>query len=202
MRRRKQENTQIDQNIYPRLDELGIAREYIRRDTATSATGQQRGDLWISTAKHKEADYDKNIISLIECKDHYVTIGDKDWRDAVAQGQSKAKAQNLSAFFVSNTTTFTRCYNTETLEEITLDGIVVTDFQTLSNLKSIKTQANSSNSNVSIHTLSSKLVDDRKFKSSLWNIRQIYRSCSINKGSEDAMIKTSLAFCILKIISG
>lgn len=201
MARKKRESTDIDQYLYPRLEGLGIQREFVRRDTSTAQTSQMRGDIWISKSKHDSQDFEKDIYALIEAKDRAVTLGDKDWQDAITQGQKKAKLQGLSVFFVSNTDTLVRCYNTQTLDEVSIDGDILSSLVDESRITAINTQVNAKNSSVLIDTLADKTVSTKKFRTTLWNLRQIYRANGINKGEEDSMIKTSLAFCILKIIS-
>jgi len=68
-------------------------------------------------------------------------------------------------------------------------------------MDAIETQVSKINSNILINTFATKNPDARQFRTSLWNLRQIFRSKGISKGSEDSMIKTTLSFGILKLIS-
>ena len=197
----RQEDTDIDQKFYPKLDDLGISRKFIRRNAVTASSGRQRGDVWISDLIYSHPDYDRHIVALVECKDHSTNLGDKDWNDAVAQGQQKALKQGLNSFFVTNTDSITRCYNTYDLSEVSIDGTVITEIQALPVLKAIQTQVSRVNSGVKYRTFASNTPDPRRFRASLWELRQIFRAGGISKGSEDSMIKTSLTFCILKLIS-
>lgn len=201
MIRKRQEDTFIDQLVYPKLELLGIPRAYIKRNVTTDKSGLKRGDLWISDVEYTHPDFDHRILCLIECKDISCTIGDKYWIDAQQQGQEKASKQGLYTFFVSNTISETRCYNTSNLEEVKLDSNIITDFQPLPILRAIQTQVSSNNSDVFLSTFGLKSLDPKEFRSSLWNLRQIYRARGISKGSEDSMIKTTLTFGILKLIS-
>lgn len=201
MSRKKQEDTFIDQLVYPKLELLGIPRTFIKRNVTTDKSGRQRGDLWISDVEYTSPDFDHRILALVECKDVSCTIGDKDWRDAQQKGQQKAHKQGLHSFFVSNTVSETRCYNTHNLAEIRLDSEIIADFQPLPILRALQTQISDINSDVFLSTFSRKALDPKVFRSSLWNLRQIYRSRGISKGSEDSMIKTTLTFGILKLIS-
>ena len=201
MPRQRQEDTDIDQHVYPRLHDLGIPRENIKRDISTNKTGRLRGDLWIADVQHAHHQFNKRILALIECKDHYATLDDADWLDAKSKGQIKARQQGLNAFFVTNTNTATRCYNASDLTEIVLDGTPISDFQTIPILKAIQTQVSASSSLVSYHSFAGKAPDPKQFRATLWNLRQVFRARGISKGSEDSMIKTTLTFCILKLIS-
>lgn len=201
MRRRRQEDTFIDQLVYPKLELLGIPRAFIKRNVTTDRSGRKRGDLWISDVEYTDPDFDQRILCLIECKDISCTNGDKDWLDAQQQGQEKARKQGLHSFFVSNTISETRCYNTSSLEEIKIDSNIITDFQPLPILRAIQTQISDKNCEVFLSTFGRKSLDPKEFRSSLWNLRQIYRARGISKGSEDSMIKTTLTFGILKLIS-
>lgn len=199
---RRREDTDIDQNLYPKLSDAGIPLVQVRRNISTDKSGRLRGDLWISTLPDKDPNFEKRIVSLIECKDRSTSIGDKDWTDAKTQGQKKAKRQGLKAFFVTNTLTQTRCYNTEDLSEVSIDGKLVTEIEPIPILRTIQTQVRKGKSEVIYQSFSSKPIPDPKqFRKSLWNIRQTFRSCGISRGSEDTMIKTTLTFCILKLIT-
>lgn len=197
---KKQEQTDIDQYLYPQLEGRGIQREQIRRDTATVKTGAFRGDLWVSTELHDSHVYEDHIVALIECKTHKCKIGDKDWVDAVNQGEKKAKLHGLNAFYVSNTKNMTRCYNTITLDEVVVDGNILSAVPSVPTMRTIETQVNKNNSEVFLETFSSKGPDPKQFRTALWNIRQIFRSSGVSKGSEESMIKTTLSFGILKLI--
>lgn len=198
---RRQEDTDIDQRLYPQLEEVGISLRNIKRNVTTGTTGRLRGDLWIGDLRYDDPRFEENILALIECKDHICTIGDKFWQDAQRQGLQKATNQNLNTFFVTNTDTETRCYNRYTNEEIRIDGEILTHVPSVAVLRAIETQASASNSNILVSTFAIRNPDSRQFRTSLWNLRQIFRSKGISKGSEDSMIKTTLTFGILKLIS-
>lgn len=200
-RRRRQEDTDIDQYLYPALDVVGISRANIRRNVATSASGLQRGDLWIADVPHTDPQFDRRILTLIECKDRGANLDDSDWLDGKAQGQEKARRQHLHSFFVTNTFSVTRCYNTADVTEITIDGQLLTHVPPMPVLRSIQTQVREGISNVTYRSFARGTPNPNRFRSSLWNLRQIFRSAGVSRGSEDKIIKTTLTFCILKIIS-
>jgi len=201
VRRRRQEDTDIDQYLYPALDNVGIPRLNIRRNIATTASGRMRGDLWVADVPHSDPQFDRRILALIECKDRGTSLDDIDWLDAKAQGQQKASRQNLRAFFVTNTSSITRCYNTTDLSEITVDGRVLAHVPAIPVLRSIQTQVRPGISNVTYRSFARGTPNPNRFRSSLWTLRQIFRSAGVSRGSEDSIIKTTLTFCILKIIS-
>jgi len=201
-KKRRREDTDIDHNLYPKLADIGIPVAQIRRNISTDQSGRLRGDLWVSILPDTDPNFEKEIVALIECKDRFASIGDTDWLDAQTQGQQKASKQCLNAFFVTNTLTQTRCYNTCDLSEIKIDGQIVTDIQPLPILRMIQTQIRKGKSEVIYESFSHKPTPNPKqFRGSLWNIRQIFRACGISKGSEDSMIKTTLTFCILKLMT-
>lgn len=201
MRRRRREDTDIDQYLYPKLEAMGIPRTNVRRNIATALSGRQRGDLWVADVQESRPDFEQRILALIECKDRFSRIGDDDWQDAMSQGQAKASAQRLRAFFVTNTRTLTRCYNTADLSEVSLDGRSITDIQPMPVLRAIQTQVRPGTSTVVYRSFATATPDPKRFRASLWNIRQTFRSRGISRGSEDSMIKTTLTFCILRLIS-
>ena len=198
---RRQEDTDIDQRLYPQLEEVGIPYQNIKRNVTTEASGKQRGDLWIGDVRYDDPRFEQNILALIECKDHHCTIGDNDWQDAQRQGIEKSTNQGLNAYFVTNTDSETRCFNRHNQEEVKIDGRTITHVPPISVLRAIETQVSDTNSNVLISTFATRNPDSRQFRTSLWNLRQIFRSRGISKGSEDSMIKTTLTFGILKLIS-
>ena len=199
--RKKQEDTFIDQILYPKLEDIGIPRIQLKRNVSTAKSGMKRGDLWVSTSDYNHPDFEKNIIALIECKDTSAQIDDKDWIDAKTQGQYKANRQGLKAYFVTNTINQTRCYNTVNQGEVLLDSAIISEIPPIPILHAIQTQVSEDNSNVIVSSFAKSVLDPKEFRSSLWNLRQVFRSCGISKGSEDSMIKTALTFAILKLIT-
>ena len=123
-----------------RFDELGIDWSQTRRNAATDRTSPLRGDLWVSRLRHDASNFEGRIIGLIECKDRQCALGASDWMDAHAQGMRKANLQGLNSFFVTNTDGLTRCYSAHTGEEVSLDGRVINDFQTVPVLAAIQSQ--------------------------------------------------------------
>jgi len=200
--RRRREATDIDQHVYTRFEEVGIPRSHVRRDIATMASGRQRGDLWVSRSPDESANFEDKIVALIECKDQFTTLLDLDWQDAMEQGRKKAGKQGLRAFFVTNTKGITRCYSSSDMSEVSINGQLVTEIPALPAMVAVQTQVRPGVSNVTYPVNRTGAgPDPNQFRMSLWTLRQIYRAAGISKGSEASMIKTTLTFCILKLIS-
>ena len=198
---RRREDTHIDQYMRARFDELGIPWRQTRRNAATERTSPFRGDLWVSRSAHDSGNFEDRIVGLIECKDRSCALGDRHWNDALRQGSQKAIRQGLNSFFVTNTDGITRCYNAHSGEEIRLDSHVINDFCTVPVLIAIQAQVNAANNDVRIRSFAQVVPDANRFRSALWNLRQIYRSRGMGRGSEEAIIKTTLTLCILRLLS-
>ncbi|ONF95991.1 HsdM family class I SAM-dependent methyltransferase [Sphingomonas jeddahensis] len=198
---RRLEDTHIDQYMRARFDELGIPWVQTRRNAATARSGQLRGDIWVSRTTHDSPNFEAQIVALIECKDRSCQLGDRDWLDAIRQGREKATRQGLHSFFVTNTDGLTRCYNAITGAEITLDGRVIADFASVPVLIAVQAQVNAENNAVRVRSFAQVVPDANRFRSALWNLRQVFRSRGMGRGSEEAIIKTTLTFCILHILS-
>jgi len=197
---KKEETNDIVQYLIPQLNKLGILKEYIKVDVTTDKSGKKRGDIWISTKKQNDNNFDKNIIALIEAKHRNTNIGDMDWRDAMAQGKEKAQRQNLCYYIVTNCSTEIRYYNGHNDEEIMLDGSVLVKNVPIEVLIKIQTQVSPDNSYV-IHRASKKTrpISENKFRATLKNLADIYRSAGLKKG--DDRIDPTISFVVLKYIS-
>lgn len=198
---KRREDTDIDHFFLPGLKESGIDPKHLRRNEATRLTKPYRGDFWISLLPHAHPDFEDGIIALVECKDRKAKPGDKDWTTGVSDGQKKAKLQRLKSFFVTNTETHTRCYSVFDRKEISVDGELVIAVPSIPILRAIQAQVSKVRSNVLYRTFASRLPNANSFRSALWNIRQIFRSKGISKGEEDKIIKSTLTFCILKLMA-
>lgn len=201
MPRIRREDTDMDQYLHSRLDEVGVPRNQTRRNAATRRTTPRRGDLWISAVPHTDPRFDEKIVGLIECKDQGCNLGDRDWQLAVTDGQLKALDQGLGAFIVTNTRNTTRAYNAQTLETLSVDGRLVTDLVSIPVLEAMQAQASAINSEIRVNTFAAVTPNISRFRAALANLRTIYRSRGMSKGSEEQIIATTLTFCILKLIS-
>ena len=196
---KKEETNDIVQYLIPKLEENGIAKDYCKVDVTTEKTGNKRGDIWVSKKKQTDGNFEKNIIALIEAKHRNCINGDMDWRDAMRQGKEKAIRQRLTFYMVTNCISDFRFYNAFNDEEINLDGKIITRLQPPVILEKIGTQVNESNSYV-VHKASRSIVpfSEAKFRSTLRNLADIYRSAGLKTG--DARIDPTVSFVVLKYI--
>ena len=196
---KKEETNDIVQYLVPTLGQLGIASLQCKIDVTTEKSGHQRGDIWISLLLQPNRAFEKNIVALIEAKHRNCNLGDMDWRDAMAQGKLKAEQQGLNFFVVSNCTSTHRFYNRFTDDELSLDDKAITSLQPIEVLQKIQTQVTAENSRV-IHRSIPKYqpVSEAKFRRSLQELANIYRSCGLKNGND--RIDPTVGFVILKYI--
>lgn len=196
---KKEETNDIVQYLIPNLENLDIPTQNCKIDVTTERSGKKRGDIWISLKKHSSKDFEKKIFALIEAKHRNTTIGDMDWRDAVRQGKEKALKQGLTYYIVTNCVSNFRFYNTFNDEEIKLDGKTLSRLQSSKILEKIGTQVNEYNSYV-VHKASKAIVPfpENKFRATLKNLADIYRSAGLKKGDE--RIDPTVSFVVLKYI--
>ncbi len=198
---KKEEMNDIIQYLIPKLSDINISKEYLKIDVTTKVSKQQRGDIWISTSKQTDTNFEKNIICLIEAKHKKSNIGDIDWRDAMRQGKEKAIKQKLKSYAVTNCISDFRFYNVlKDDEEISLDGKVLTKLVDLVVLQKIQTQLTSNSSEI-FHKSKQETnpIYENEFRQILKNISDIYRSAGLKKG--DQSIDPTISFIILKYIS-
>lgn len=198
----KTEVTDIIHNLYPSLKKVDIDLANIKQDVCTEKTKKKklRGDIWISSVDINSPKWEKNIVCLIEAKSIHAKIGDKDWQNAIGQGQMKAKLQGLSYFVVTNTAGLTRFYNTSNLNTITLNGTIITSIPNIDVLKMILTQVNPNNNNVDTGDEKPTVdYNETDFQKSLFQLKNTYRSSKMDNDSE--MIDTTIGFIVLKYIS-
>lgn len=197
---KKEETNDIVQYLIPALEGIGISKDFCKIDVTTEKSGSKRGDIWISLKKQSEKDFENNIISLIEAKHKKAIVGDIDWRDAMQQGKEKACNQKLNYYIVTNCKSEFRYYNSHNDEEIILDGKILTKLVSFGVLQKIQTQVTSENSQV---THKSKrittAISPSKFRSTLKNLADIYRSAGLKKGDE--RIDPTVSLVVLKYIS-
>jgi type I restriction enzyme M protein len=198
---KRREDTDIDHFFLPGLADSGIDPRHLRRNEATKRTVPYRGDFWISVFPHTHPKFEDGIIALVECKDRKAKPSDKDWLKGVEDGRKKAQLQGLRSFFVTNTETDTRCYSVFDLGEVSIDGNLLVAVPNVPILRAIQAQVSSVRTNVLYRTFAARVPNTNSFRSALWNIRQTYRSKGISKGEEDKIIKSTLTFCILKMMT-
>lgn len=200
MKRSKREETNdIIQFLIPTLEGLKISKSYCKIDVTTEKTGNKRGDIWISLQPQSSRAFERNIVCLIEAKHKKCVVGDMDWRDAMKQGLEKAQKHNLNYYVVTNCVTETRYYNCHTDEEIVLDGKLLTHFVPIDVLRKIQHQANKDTSSIIHKTVTlARQFSESKFRNSLRNLANIYRSAGIKNGDE--RIEPTIGFVVLKYI--
>ena len=197
---KKEETNDIIQYLIPKLESIGISREQCKIDVTTEKSGTKRGDIWISLKKQSDKKFEENIICLIEAKHRKSTIGDMDWRNAMSHGREKAQKQNLNYYVVTNCKSEFRFYNSYSDEEIGLDGTIITKLVSMAILQKIQTQVKIDNSSV-IHKSTKKItsLSPTKFRTTLKNLADVYRSSGLNKGDE--RIDPTISFVVLKYVS-
>ena len=196
---KKEETNDIVQYLIPKLEEIGIGKDYCKVDVTTEKTGNKRGDIWVSQKKQTERGFEKNIIALVEAKHRNCINGDMDWRDAMRQGKEKSTRQGLTYYIVTNCISDFRFYNAFNDEEINLDSKTITRLQPFEILGRIGTQVNESNSYV-VYKASKSIVpfSEARFRTTLKNLANIYRSAGLKKGDE--RIDPTVSFVVLKYI--
>ena len=196
---KKEETNDIVKYLIPKLEAIGISKDHYKVDVRTEKTGRKRGDVWISKKKQKETSFEKNIRGLIEAKHRNCTIGDMDWRDAMKQGKEKALKQGLTFYIVTNCISDFRFYSAFNDEEIKLDGKILTRLQPIEVLERVYSQVNEYNSYV-VHKASKSIIpfSEKKFRTTLKNLADVYRSAGLKKGDE--RIDPTVSFVVLKYI--
>lgn len=153
-------------------------RQIVNDTTFSQYTGSKRPDILISEFEYdgtNDEQYIKNLVAYAEAKDD-CNVDDKDWKDAMRQGQLKAAKLGLPYFIVTNCKT-TYFYNAKSLKQLTLNGNPIREFQTIDIYRLIKNKLNENadleaiNTNVdSISTISEAI-----FNKKLWELAGVYR---------------------------
>lgn len=171
------------------VSQLGISINQIVNDSKIgNYTGNDRPDLLISNVEYNNNDdeFVKNLLCYVEAKDVSCNVGDNDWNDAYNQGCKKApKLGNMPFFGVTNCRT-TYFYNTETGEKLTLNGNIISEFQTLDVFRIIKQQLREnpkiSNIKTGVDTLSR--VSEAVFNKKLWELKEEYREIDFSNNTQ------------------
>jgi hypothetical protein len=151
--------------------------------TFADYTESRRPDLLISEFEFdgsNEQQFIENLVAYAEVKDN-CTVDDRDWQDAVAQGQDKSQRLNLPYFIVSNCQTSV-FYNADTLKEITLNRNPIREFQTIDILRLIRHRLarEPELSNIQTNVDSISTISEAIFNKKLWELATIYRGISFN----------------------
>lgn len=172
------------------IEQLGIPHQQIVNDTTFEVTGNLRPDLLISGVplndnRTNDEEYLADLLLYVEAKDSNCKFDDAAWRSAVKDGAQKSKLLKIGYFGVTNTIT-TVFYNASTLEELKVDGTVVTEFQDLDVLRALKSQLEDQPelSNIILGQDTQDSVSEAKFNKKLWELREIYRSISFQNNEQ------------------
>ena len=177
-------------HFLPVLSAHGFNIKDCEFDTTTMETGRKRGDIWL---KDKQG----RFLGLIEVKDITCVIGDKDWKDAMRQGKEKSLAQGLPYYVVTNSSSYTRYYNSYTEDEIMFDEKPITNILSVENTLKVLAQVNATNSIV-YSVLHVGEIYEKDFINSLDRIESVFRGCSV---ANDNCIEPTISFIIIKYIS-
>ena len=158
------------------INQLGIPIDQIVNDTTfRKYTGSDRPDLLISNVGYDKGPdfFVKNLLCYVEAKDPSCNIDDKDWKNAFNQGMKKAPKLKLPFFGVTNCHT-TYFYNVENGERLTLNGNIISEFQTLDVFRIIKQKLLESPSISDIKTGVGTIsrVSEAVFNKKLWELKQ------------------------------
>lgn len=153
---------------------LEIPTKNIVNDTTFAAfTGNKRPDLLISEIPYNlknDQDFIDKLVAYGEIKDPSCKIGDKDWKDAIKQGNAKSLKLNMPYYIITNLST-SYYYNSKTGKELKLNGNPIRDFLSLELLKYIKTYLNKNedSNNIIVNSDTSNTISEDIFNKKLWN---------------------------------
>lgn len=179
-KKKKQEALSVNRLINEVLvGQLSIPfRQIVNDTTFAKYTGSKRPDLLISEFEYdgsNETQYIQNLVAYAEAKDD-CSVGDKDWKDAIRQGKEKAPKLGLPFFIVTNCKS-TYFYNAKTLEQLTLNGNPIREFQTIDIYRLIK---NKLKVNHDLHSITTNVdsistISEAIFNKKLWELASVYR---------------------------
>ena len=180
-KKKKQEALSVSRLINEVLvSQLGIHIKQIVNDTTFSKyTKSDRPDILISDIQYNddnETEFISNLVCYAEAKDITCKIEDKDWQDAFAQGMKKAPLLNIPFFGVTNCKT-TYFYNVNTGNKLTLNGNLISEFQTLDVFRIIRKYLveNPTSDNITMGTDALTSVSEAVFNKKLWELAEEYR---------------------------
>ena len=153
-------------------------RQIVNDTTFSEYTGSKRPDILISEYEYdgtNDKQYIENLVAYAEAKDDCV-VDDKDWKDAIKQGKTKAPKLGLPYFIVTNCKT-TYFYNAKTLKQLTLNGNPIREFQTIDIYRLIKNKLSDNPDLDSINTNvdSISTISEAIFNKKLWELAGVYR---------------------------
>ena len=173
------------------VSQLGIPLRNIINDASLhSYTGLKRPDLLISNIEYdltlkNDSDFVSNLLCYAEIKDPTCIIGSSDWKNAFKQGMEKAPKLKMPFFAITNCHT-TYFYNSKTGKQISINGKIISEFQTLDIFRIIKKKISDNpdifDIQIGVDSLSS--VSEAIFNKKLWELREVYREIDFANGTE------------------
>lgn len=153
-------------------------RQIVNDTTFTKYTGSKRPDILISEFEYDGSNDDQfiaNVVAYAEAKDD-CAVEDKDWKDAIKQGQVKASKLGLPYFIVTNCKD-TYFYNAKTLKQIVLNGNPIREFQTIDIYRLIKNKLtlNPELDSIMTNVDSISTISEAIFNKKLWELAGVYR---------------------------
>lgn len=169
------------------VGQLGIPINQIVNDTTfRKYTGSDRPDLLISNVEYNNNDdiFINNLLCYVEAKDISCKVDDKDWNDAYKQGMKKAPLLGISFFGVTNCHT-TYFYNIKTGNKISLNGNIISEFQTLDVFRTIKQKLleNPDATNIITGVGTFSRVSEAVFNKKLWELKEEYRDIKFSNNA-------------------
>jgi type I restriction-modification system DNA methylase subunit len=161
------------------VNQLNIPLRQIVNDTSFEKyTGSKRPDLLISEVEFdgkNEEQFIRNLVAYAEVKDN-CSVYDKDWNDAIKDGNKKSKKLELPYFIVTNCKT-SIFYNTHTGKEIKLNNNPIREFQTIDIFRLIKNRLKKQPSldNIKTNVDSISTISEAIFNKKLWELAIVYR---------------------------
>jgi len=186
------------------VGQLNIPLNQIVNDTTFSEyTGSKRPDLLISEYEfdpeiNNQKQFIENLVAYAEVKDN-CSVGDKEWEDAINQGEKKSKRLKLPYFIVTNCKT-TIFYNSHNKKEIKLNNNPIREFQTIDIFRLIKNklEKNKLLDNIKTNVDSLSAISEAIFNKKLWELATIYRNISFTNNQEK--IDFTIGFVSLKFL--
>jgi type I restriction-modification system DNA methylase subunit len=170
------------------INQLGIPFDQIVNDTTFKKyTGSDRPDLLISNVGYDKGQdaFVNNLLCYVEAKDPSCNFNDKDWKNAFDQGMKKAPKLKLPFFGVTNCHR-TNFYNVTDGSMLTLNGNIISEFQTLDVFRIVKQKLlespHISDIKTGVGTISR--VSEAVFNKKLWELKEEYRSISFANNTQ------------------
>lgn len=173
------------------IDQLGIPVKQIVNDTSFSKyTSIMRPDILISNAEYdlvadNQDEYIKNLVCYVEAKSISCKVDDADWKDGISHGIRKAPMLGIPFFGVTNCKT-TYFYNASTGDKLTINGNIISEFQTLDIFRIIKKtlENDTTSSDIKIGSGALTSVSEAVFNKKLWELANEYRAIDFENNTQ------------------